>query len=75
MIVPADSDIAVGDLVVYRAPVSVPFTSALRRTSPWCQRDVDGTVITVPATNADGSTAHDPAANNIFVGSTSSTAS
>ena len=66
---PTDSTIAVGDLVVYRAPVSVPFTSGFVNVT-LTQRDVGGTVITLPATNADGSTAHDPSASNIFVGST-----
>jgi hypothetical protein len=67
--VSSDSNIAVGDRVVYRAPVSVPFTSGFVNVT-LTQRDVGGTVITLPATNADGSTAHDPSASNIFVGST-----
>ncbi len=67
--VSSDSNIAVGDRVVYRAPVSVPFTSALVNVT-LSNRDVNGTSYTVPATNPDGSTAHNPDAYNIFVGST-----
>ena len=69
---PADgNNLAVGDHVVYRAPVSLEFSSA--------QVDVDlvprnrqrYTTVQVPKTNADGSTAHNPDANNIYVGSAS----
>ena len=66
--VPTGSGVGAGDQVVYRAPVSVPFASAYVDVD-LTQRTVDNATIYVPTTNPDGSTAHNPAAENIYVGS------
>ena len=66
----AGSGLTVGTLVVYRAPVSLDFSSAQVNVELTSQ-DVNGTRVIVPKTNADGSTAHNPAANNVYVGTSS----